>query len=160
MKKRFWMFSFLLALALEFNACVNTKDSPATSGDSGMQSEAQTTTKEGKTYHVGIVQLTQHPALDSATRGFQEELKEQFGDAVTFDVKNASGEVANVTTIINGFVASNSDLILANATAPVHPIWRRWMNRRKCCTNGSRMQKRWASSIRHPKLIASSRCRR
>lgn len=70
MKKRFWMFSFLLALALVFSACAKTNDSPATSGDSGMPSEAQTTTKEGKTYHIGIVQLTQHPALDSA-HGFQ-----------------------------------------------------------------------------------------
>lgn len=119
MKKRFWMFGFLLAIALVFSACAKTNDTPATSADGGMQSDTQATAKEGKSYRIGIVQLTQHPALDSATRGFQDALKEEFGDAVTFDVKNASGEVANVTTIVNGFVAANPDLILANATAPL-----------------------------------------
>ena len=46
-------------------------------------------------YHVGVSQLAQHPALDAATQGFQDALKEKLGDRVVFDVKNGSGEPAN-----------------------------------------------------------------
>ena len=70
---------------------------------------------DGK-YHVGICQLVQHPALDAATQGFQDALTEQLGDKVVFDLQNASGEPTNCTTIINGFVSSKVDLIMANAT--------------------------------------------
>ena len=67
-------------------------------------------------YKVGICQLVQHPALDADTQGFQDALTKQLGDKVEFDVQNASGEPANCTTIVNGFVSSNVDLIMANAT--------------------------------------------
>ncbi len=70
---------------------------------------------DGK-YHVGICQLVQHVALDAATEGFQAALTEQLGDKVVFDLQNASGDQANCTTIVNGFVANNVDLIMANAT--------------------------------------------
>lgn len=69
-----------------------------------------------ETYHVGICQLVQHVALDAATQGFQDALKDKLGDAVTFDVQNASGESNNCTTIVNTFVSNNVDLIMANAT--------------------------------------------
>ena len=69
------------------------------------------------TYVVGICQLVQHDALDAATKGFQDALTEALGDKVSFEVQNASGESVNCTTIINGFVSSKVDLIMANATA-------------------------------------------
>ena len=31
-------------------------------------------------YNVGICQLVQHPALDAATQGFQDALKEELGE--------------------------------------------------------------------------------
>ena len=68
------------------------------------------------TYVVGICQLVQHDALDAATKGFQDALTEALGDKVSFEVQNASGESVNCTTIINGFVSSKVDLIMANAT--------------------------------------------
>ena len=67
-------------------------------------------------YTVGICQLVQHPALDAATQGFQDALTEKLGDAVTFDVQNASGDSNTCSTIVNGFVSNNVDLIMANAT--------------------------------------------
>lgn len=69
-----------------------------------------------KTYTVGICQLVQHPALDAATQGFKDVLTEEFGDAVTFDEQNASNDSATCSTICTGFVSSQVDLILANAT--------------------------------------------
>lgn len=71
---------------------------------------------EEKTYHIGICQLVQHPALDAATKGFRDALTELLGDKVEFDEQNASGDSATCITIVNGFVSANVDLILANAT--------------------------------------------
>lgn len=69
-----------------------------------------------KTYTVGICQLVQHAALDAATQGFQDALKEKLGDKVTFDLQNAQGDSATCSTIVTGFVANKVDLIMANAT--------------------------------------------
>ena len=74
--------------------------------------------EEQKTYNIGICQLVQHEALDAATQGFEDAVKEGLGEEnVTFDEQNAQGDSATCSTIINNFVSSNVDLILANATA-------------------------------------------
>ena len=75
-----------------------------------------TASAEDKVYHVGILQLVQHEALDAATKGFRDALTDKFGDNVVFDEQNASNDIPACATIANGFVASNVDLILANAT--------------------------------------------
>ena len=69
-----------------------------------------------KKFTVGICQLVQHSALDAATKGFIDVLKEEYGDNVVIDEQNAQGDSATCTTIINGFVSNEYDLILANAT--------------------------------------------
>ena len=80
--------------------------------------EADTAAADGKTFTVGICQLVQHEALDAATQGFEDAVKEGLGEEnVTFDEQNAQGDSATCSTIINNFVSSNVDLILANATA-------------------------------------------
>ena len=68
------------------------------------------------TYRVGICQLVQHVALDAATQGFQDALTEKLGDKVTFDVQNASGDSNTCSTIVNNFISSGVNLIMANAT--------------------------------------------
>ena len=72
-----------------------------------------------KVFQIGIVQLAEHPALDEATRGFKEFHTEKLGDKVQFNVQNAQGEQTNCTTIVNQFVSSKVDLIMANATNAV-----------------------------------------
>ncbi|MBR0138846.1 MAG: ABC transporter substrate-binding protein [Firmicutes bacterium] len=70
-----------------------------------------------KAKKVGVCQLVQHPALDAATQGFCDALKEALGsENVVIEVKNASGDSATCSTIVNGFVSSKADLIMANAT--------------------------------------------
>ncbi len=77
-------------------------------------------TTETKKYTIGICQLVQHVALDAATEGFMDAVKEGLGEEnVEFDIQNASGDSATCSTIVNAFVAANYDLILANATAPL-----------------------------------------
>lgn len=77
-----------------------------------------------KVYHIGVIQLIQHPALDQATQGFMDKLTELLGEGnVEFDYQNAQGDSANCATIVNGFVAANVDLILANATAALQAAY-------------------------------------
>lgn len=74
---------------------------------------------EAPAYTVGICQMVQHEALDSASQGFKDALNTLLPNQVTFKDGNASGEISNVVTIINGYVSDKVDLILANATAPL-----------------------------------------
>lgn len=87
-------------------------------GGNGAQGNAAGGAKD--VYHIGICQIVEHPALDEATRGFEDALKEKLGEEhVEFDFQNAQGEQTNATTIVNAFVSNNVDLILANATPPL-----------------------------------------
>lgn len=95
----------------------NTTSTTASTENSTTASESSST--DDTTYRIGICQLVQHVALDEATRGFQEALKEKLGDRVEFDMQNAQGESMNCATIVNQFVSAKVDLILANATAPL-----------------------------------------
>lgn len=70
-----------------------------------------------KKYTIGICQLVEHEALDSATKGFKDALTKKLGkNNVEFDEQNAQGESTNCSTICNNFVTNNVDLILGNAT--------------------------------------------
>ena len=76
--------------------------------------------KEKDHYVVGIIQLAPHEALDAATLGFQEALTaklEAEGKTVEFKYENAQGDSNTCNTIVNSFVSSGVDLIMANATA-------------------------------------------
>jgi len=73
--------------------------------------------QEDHKYKIGVLQLVQHAALDSATSGFIDEVKKQLGeDKVEIIVENAAGDTANCSIIANGFIQDGVDLILANAT--------------------------------------------
>ena len=81
---------------------------------------AQSNETTNEKFVIGICQFLPHPALDKATEGFIAAVEEGLGkDNVEFDLQNAAGEASNCTTIVNGFVASKVDLIMANATPAV-----------------------------------------
>ena len=103
------------ALALSLAACGGSA-APASSAAPAESAPASSAAEETKTYTVGICQLVQHNALDAATQGFEDALKEKLGDAVTFDLQNAQGDTPTCATIVGGFVANDYDLIMANAT--------------------------------------------
>ncbi len=68
-------------------------------------------------YTIGICQQMPHVALDDATRGFMDAVKEGLGEEnVEFLLQNAQGDPTACTTIVNDFVTKNVDLILGNAT--------------------------------------------
>lgn len=103
MKKKLLAVLLAGAMAVAASACgSNDAEKPAESTD--------------ESYTIGICQLVEHEALDAATQGFEDALTEEFGDGVTFDLQNAQNDSNTCSTIINGFVSSGVDLILANAT--------------------------------------------
>lgn len=101
------------AMVLSLAACGGS------SSDSG-SSDSSTAAKSSEKYSIGICQMLEHPALDAATEGFQDAVNEKFGEGnVSIEVENAQGEQSQCGTIINNFVSSDVDLILANATLPL-----------------------------------------
>ncbi len=113
--KKLLALTMTAAMGISMAACGGDSGS----GESSAKAEAG---KEsgGDIYKIGICQQLEHDALDQATKGFEEACKEKFGeDKVEFDKQNAQGEQAMCSTIINNFVSSDVDLILANATLPL-----------------------------------------
>lgn len=126
MKKLAAIAMVMAMTAMTLAGCGNNDSSGASNADTQANTEtsaASTAPSEnagGDTvYNVGICQLVQHVALDAATEGFQDALIELLGDRVVFELQNASGDSATCATIVNQFVSSDVDLILANATAPL-----------------------------------------
>ena len=103
MKKWMKMTATMMVAAMALTAC-------------GGNDAADDSADAGETYTVGIIQQLEHPALDAATKGFEDKLTELLGDKVKFDYQNAQGEQTNCTTIATKFVSNDVDLIMANAT--------------------------------------------
>ena len=98
------LLTILLATICLFALCACGSNSDSTQGSNQGTNPIK----------VGVVQTTQHPALDAATQGFVDALKEN--GITNVDVQNASGESANCSTIVGNFVADGVNLIMANAT--------------------------------------------
>lgn len=114
-----------MTMGLGLVACGSSESAESAAETPAAEAEAEAPAEDvaeeetpaaGGDYTVGICQLVQHDALDTATLGFKDALTEELGDAVTFDEQNAQGDSNTCSTIINGFVSNGVDLILANAT--------------------------------------------
>lgn len=92
-------------------------------------SSSTTTTKDDKTsentddttYKIGVLQLTQHAALDKANEGFIAALDES-GIKYEVDQQNASGEQSACQTIAEKLVNDGNDLIYAIATPAAQAV--------------------------------------
>ena len=76
MKKK--LLAVLLALAMIF---VLVACGTATTTTEAPEEASEAASGDAGAYHVGVVQLVQHPALDAATEGFQDKLTELVEDA-------------------------------------------------------------------------------
>ncbi len=107
--KKLTVIMMAMTLAFGLTAC-GSSEAPA--GDAGSTGEST-----GDVYKIGIVQLVEHEALDAATEGFMQAVKDGLGeDAVEFDVQNGQNDSNTCSTIANQFVSNGVDLIMANAT--------------------------------------------
>ena len=95
-------------------------------GCGGKVETSSTSTDSSDIKNIGIVQLVQHDALDSANKGFIDALKEkgyEDGKNIKIDQQNAQGEQANAQTIAKQFADSKKDLIFAIATPAVQAAY-------------------------------------
>lgn len=74
-----------------------------------------------KTYKVGVLQLTQHAALDVANEGFVEALDES-GIKYTIDQQNANNDQSACATIASKLVGDGDDLIYVIATPAAQAV--------------------------------------
>ncbi|MDY2777635.1 MAG: ABC transporter substrate-binding protein [Collinsella sp.] len=72
-------------------------------------------TAAGGSYKIGVLQLTEHPALDAANKGFVKAIEDS-GLDVKIDQQNAQNDQSACQTIASKFVGDGDDLIFAIAT--------------------------------------------
>ena len=100
-----------LAMAVSMAAC-----SSAPAGEESGEKEM---------VKVGILQLIEHNALDSAREGFVQALADNGyieGENLEIDYQNAQGDPSNISTMSERFVNNNSDMVLAIATGAAQSI--------------------------------------
>lgn len=102
----------------------NTSNESATTGEASEKEEAEATSSD-ENYHVGVIQLVEHSALDAAYQGFVDGLKElgyEDGKNLTIDYQNAQGDQSNCQTIATKLINDQNDLILAIATPAAQAV--------------------------------------
>jgi putative ABC transport system substrate-binding protein len=120
MKKKLPALILAAALLLSSAACSSGPAAPA--GESGGAASSADTQK---VFKIGVVQLLEHDALDSAYKGFVDGLKAagyEDGKNIKLNYENAQNEQANCVTIASKLVNDGSDLILAIATPAAQAV--------------------------------------
>lgn len=113
MKKLIVLLSLLVSLTLLTTGC---------GAPSSQDSSKEVTKKENAAptkVKLGVIQIVEHPALDSSRKGFLDVLAEngyKEGENLEVNYQNAQGDQSNLTTIAKKFVSDKEALILAIAT--------------------------------------------
>lgn len=122
MKKRVRLLSAIIAGVL-MTMCACSPSMPQQSEESNSEmaslsstAENQSQTEDNNVYSVGIVQIVNHPSLNTIRDAFMEEMSAALGDMVEFDCKDAQNDMSNVNSICQKFVGDKKDLIVAIAT--------------------------------------------
>lgn len=89
--------------------------SACTGGGSGSQGQG------GGPRKIGVLQLTEHPALDASNKGFVDALDEA-GITYNIDQQNAQNDQSACQTIAHKLVNDGNDLILAIATPAAQAV--------------------------------------
>lgn len=106
------LFVVLLFIISLLSGCAGTA---ATVGNQ----ESESTTKSNKLIEIGITQIVEHPALDSARQGFVDALASKGfkdGENIRIDFQNAQGDIPTAQTIAQNFASNKKDMIFAIAT--------------------------------------------
>lgn len=88
-------------------------------GDSGDAAKAD------DVFKVGILQLTEHPSLNTIRESIIEGLADEGfaeGDKLVIDYKNGQNDMANMKTIAQTFVSGDCDVIVAIATPAAQAV--------------------------------------
>lgn len=108
MVKKLLAFGLSLILLLSLAGCGAANSETGSTGNG-----------DQKQVKIGIVQIVEHPALDSAREGFLETLKANGYEKdknLTLDYQNAQGDQSMLQSITQKFSSTKLDLVLAIAT--------------------------------------------
>lgn len=122
MKKFLSMLAIAAMSAMMFAGC---GDAAGNEGAGSASEPSATGTAMETPVDIGIIQLTEHPALDASREGFIAALAEAGytdGDKINIELQNAQGDQSNLKTISQKFVSDGKDLILAIATPAAQAI--------------------------------------
>lgn len=132
MKKVKNMVALLLTciMGLSLAGCGGAKPETTTAAATTAAASETTTaaakeTEAAKKVSIGILQLVEHNALDSACQGFKDALKDGGyieGQNLEIDFQNAQADQSNLKTMSQRFVNNKVDLILAIATPAAQSV--------------------------------------
>jgi putative ABC transport system substrate-binding protein len=108
MKRVLVVFSIIFTLMFALSGCNGTASNQASKNSSS-----------DKKVTIGIMQIVEHPALDSAREGFIKALKDngyEEGKNVNYIMENAQGDMSTAQTIAKKFVDQKVNLIFSIAT--------------------------------------------
>lgn len=106
------LFVVLLLIISLFSGC-SSAEVPANNQAS------EPANQSNKPVEIGITQIVEHPALDSARQGFIDALSSKGlkdGENIKIDFQNAQGDIPTAQTIAQNFASSKKDMIFAIAT--------------------------------------------
>ncbi|MEG2038878.1 MAG: ABC transporter substrate-binding protein [Oscillospiraceae bacterium] len=116
MKKLLALILTVSMTAMMMTGCVSKK--PEANAPEKPKEE-QTATPNDKQMTIGIVQIVEHPSLDTIRESFIAGLADQGfkdGENLKIDYQNAQGDQSNLNSICKKFVGDKVDLIVAIAT--------------------------------------------
>lgn len=103
------------------NTETTQESTQAAAEEASVEAGADTASDNDKVYKIGVLQYTQHDALDAANEGFFAALDEA-GIKYEADQQNASGDQTACQTIAEKLVNDGDDLILAIATPAAQSV--------------------------------------
>ena len=118
MKKSLKAVAAVIAAIALTTACSSAEE--ATEGTTE-NTESTESTGDGTTYKIGVLQFTQHAALDKANEGFIAALDDS-GISYEVDQQNASNDQPTCQTIAEKLVNDGNDLIYAIATPAAQAV--------------------------------------
>ncbi len=123
MKKSLAMLLAGAMVVASLTACGSGKKETTaeTTSDTTAESAESKTVSDGETYKIGVLQLTEHAALDAANEGFVAALDDS-GISYEIDQQNAQNDQSACQTIAEKLVNDGDDLILAIATPAAQAI--------------------------------------
>lgn len=118
MKKVLAILMTMSIMILSLAGCANNNNgNQTTQGETNIVSQTNAENKDVK--KIGIVQIVEHPSLDTIRYSIIDELEKQGfkdGENIKIDYQNAQGDQSNLNSICKKFVGDEVDLIVAIAT--------------------------------------------
>ena len=113
---------FLAALLAGASLLTMTACGGNTSADTGADANADTGAAAGDTAKVAVVQLVDNDAFTEMIDSFENKLTELYGDGVTYDVKNAQGDMSTLNSIASELKTADYDLVVPIVTPATQAV--------------------------------------